>query len=678
MAESTAPLARLVSADIDALAPGLTALEEAGWQVDPGDPMAVPRDRSMVVLIDHGGGIDAPEVMARLAGHHVPVVVLADPAAAMAAAAALDAGARECVLKAGDALVHLLPRAMARALTDPGVIISRLTEAERRAGVGHWVWHPDADHLEWSAGTHRLFGTDPVRFVPTLANALACVHPEDRDRVRRMTETLLRHAGAQTVEFRVQHPSGAVRHMLSESVARFDDRGQVVQIFGTVLDITRPKRVESALRRLSQRNSLILEAAGEGIIGLDLGGRITFANAAAERLTGLSRKELIGRDQHVLMHHSDAEGRPMAAKNCRIHAALRDGRQEAVDDEVFWRSDGRSFPVEYVVSPMIEHGRVTGAVMVFSDITDRRQAEAEMRQARDAAAAAQARLCNALEAISEGFVLWDRNDRLVMCNSRYRELLAPIADRLEPGAAFEAVLRAGLDQGLFLDARGDEDRWLRERLDIHRHPGARVEEPLATGRWLAVKEFRTPDGEHVGIRTDITHQKELEADLHRLATTDPLTGLANRRYFMEVAARELVRARRHGRPLALLVLDLDHFKAVNDGHGHETGDRMLVAVADACGTTLRSIDLLARMGGEEFAVLLPETDRDGAWRAAERLREVVAAVSVTTDDATVTARVSIGGTVLAGADGDIKDLLRRADRALYRAKDAGRDRVEMG
>ena len=164
--------------------------------------------------------------------------------------------------------------------------------------------------------------------------------------------------------------------------------------------------------------------------------------------------------------------------------------------------------------------------------------------------------------------------------------------------------------------------------------------------------------------------------LEELALIDDLTGIANRRQFMEQSRLELARARRYRHALSVLVYDVDHFKAVNDGHGHEIGDRVLKAVTRVAQNDLRATDVHARIGGEEFAVLLPETDREEAWDVAERLRESIEKQSVAgRGGEAVRVSVSVGVATLMEQDSDLDQLLVRADSALYCAKNAGRNRV---
>ncbi|MBE2295387.1 MAG: GGDEF domain-containing protein [Phycisphaerales bacterium] len=177
---------------------------------------------------------------------------------------------------------------------------------------------------------------------------------------------------------------------------------------------------------------------------------------------------------------------------------------------------------------------------------------------------------------------------------------------------------------------------------------------------------------------DITERKAQEHKLHHLATTDSLTGLANRHQFLEQMSLELERFKRSYKPSALLMLDLDRFKQVNDHYGHAAGDAVLQRFAMLARQALRKIDQIGRLGGEEFSALLPDTNAEGAQQLAERLRKLVAESPVCTEEGEIRFTISIGVTLFLPADTRIDSILARADRALYRAKEAGRDQVVIG
>lgn len=176
---------------------------------------------------------------------------------------------------------------------------------------------------------------------------------------------------------------------------------------------------------------------------------------------------------------------------------------------------------------------------------------------------------------------------------------------------------------------------------------------------------------------DISARKEMEAELFRQASTDALTSLANRRHFMNLAEQEVRRAHRFGRPLTIMMLDLDHFKKINDTYGHGIGDSVLRETSRRAGESLRQSDVMGRLGGEEFAVLLPETDMRAARDVAERLRQHLAEQPIMADHTGISCTVSIGLAALAKDDSSIDHVLERADHALYRAKKQGRNRVEI-
>jgi len=188
-----------------------------------------------------------------------------------------------------------------------------------------------------------------------------------------------------------------------------------------------------------------------------------------------------------------------------------------------------------------------------------------------------------------------------------------------------------------------------------------------------VKVIEEAIEEHIRIVQEREHVIELQES----AFTDELTGVGNRRHFLELARHEIRRARRSGKPLSAVMLDADFFKKVNDNFGHQVGDEVLRMLARICEESLRESDVLGRYGGEEFAILFPETDVIKAKDVAERIRKAVAAEVVETEDGPVRITVSMGVASGMGKDVGIDAILERADAALYVAKENGRDRVEM-
>jgi diguanylate cyclase (GGDEF)-like protein/PAS domain S-box-containing protein len=218
-----------------------------------------------------------------------------------------------------------------------------------------------------------------------------------------------------------------------------------------------------------------------------------------------------------------------------------------------------------------------------------------------------------------------------------------------------------------------------------------VPAPLRSGRLrvqhtTAVAVPATDGGFHAlvtvqdvtGLTDAMAALRQARDEARRRASTDALTGVANRAHFLDMAARSIALARRHGRDLSLLAIDVDRFKVVNDTYGHAAGDATLVSLTRTCIAALREGDLVGRLGGDEFAVLLPETPPKVAGQVASRLRTVLSAAGVEWEGRRLAFEVSVGVSTL-GPEGDtIDSLLGRADAALYEAKRQGRNCVMFG
>jgi diguanylate cyclase (GGDEF)-like protein/PAS domain S-box-containing protein len=202
-------------------------------------------------------------------------------------------------------------------------------------------------------------------------------------------------------------------------------------------------------------------------------------------------------------------------------------------------------------------------------------------------------------------------------------------------------------------------------------------------RWLSDKCFISPPNLFggqtliVGIAEDITEKKVLQSELHRLATSDVLTGASNRRHFFEQAGTLFDEAVANGRPLSFLLLDIDDFKKINDGHGHQMGDRVLQRVAHCGAYVVRRDDLFGRIGGEEFAIVFPGCDSEQARQVAERLQREVQRLQFHNDGQGFGVTISQGITSLREGD-ELEDLYARADAAMYQAKRQGKDCIVLG
>jgi len=276
---------------------------------------------------------------------------------------------------------------------------------------------------------------------------------------------------------------------------------------------------------------------------------------------------------------------------------------------------------------------------------------------------------------SDALLVLDLIDRIVDANPAASEMLGYSHAELVARSGAD-LLRAGgervLDR-LWKGAEGDEGgRPVHVESSARRKHGDPIQVDVTGTRF----DYAGEECVLVVVR-DITERKRMEAELRRLAATDDLTGLCNRRKFLELGEREVGRAARYDSPLSFILFDLDHFKRINDTYGHLAGDQVLQAVAAECQDQVRESDVLARLGGEEFGVLAVETSLAQAIAVAERLRNGIRGLVVSTQSADIPIASSFGVAQLRDAEEDIEILIGRADAALYRAKENGRDRVEV-
>ncbi len=228
-------------------------------------------------------------------------------------------------------------------------------------------------------------------------------------------------------------------------------------------------------------------------------------------------------------------------------------------------------------------------------------------------------------------------------------------------------------RGLRAVLRGENDLF---QIEYPCHSPTELRWFLARVSPLRRRDSTATDGAVVS-HMNITDRKLAELDVARLAATDALTGIPNRRFLDEFAAIEFSRVTRFGGALSVLMIDLDHFKVINDENGHPAGDEVLRKVAMVGFNVLRACDVLARIGGEEFVCMLPGTDAAGARVAAEKLRLEIEQLSIRSGPETLSVTASIGVGVICPGDTSISDVMRRADEALYLAKSAGRNCVRF-
>jgi len=367
--------------------------------------------------------------------------------------------------------------------------------------------------------------------------------------------------------------------------------------------------------------------------------------------------------------------------NHRLRIILRTGQPgEAPEREVMLDYDINDYRSKTELTAQKLFTALVGALRSWIDITtiERLNATLEARvvERTRELADAQAFSARLVELLPNPVWVKDLAGRYRLYNKSFREFFG-IGETTWLGHSSQDVLGRNLpaeeldSDGRVLDGSSRREEFETQIPDCHGQSRT-----LLVTKAALPAEGVVPNG-IIGLAVDISDRKGLERELRRLATTDSLTGAPNRRHFTSMAHQEMERALRYDLPLAAIMLDVDHFKKVNDTWGHSIGDEVLKAVTQSMLGQLREVDVLGRMGGEEFAVLLPQTGLEGACQLAERLRNAVAAIRLPLAEGVLKTSISLGVACRGGGDTHFDHVLGRADRAMYRAKDCGRDRIEV-
>lgn len=311
------------------------------------------------------------------------------------------------------------------------------------------------------------------------------------------------------------------------------------------------------------------------------------------------------------------------------------------------------------------HGQPIRAVGIHQDISLRKASEL-----RDHL------LVSALETVEHGVVITDIDARIEWANKAF-ETLTGFSHDEAIGMQPNELVKSGKQDPAFYQNLWDTiqsgNTWRGEIVN-QRKNGELYDEELVIS---PVKDQQGCIRHFVGVKQDVSERKRIQTELWELATTDGLTGFLNRRHFMARLENEFARVQRNNHRVAVLMLDLDHFKQINDGYGHPTGDAMLQHFAGIIRAELRKIDVVGRIGGEEFAIFMPETDAEPAIIIAERLRNVLADTPLVIDKHTISITVSIGIALMHADSGTADCVLTKADKALYTAKENGRNSVRV-
>lgn len=345
-----------------------------------------------------------------------------------------------------------------------------------------------------------------------------------------------------------------------------------------------------------------------------------------------------------------------------IGAVLRKQMKSFDGEFSFDTEDGPRW-LHIMVRPF-EREHAHGVTLLQLDITDRKRAEEGMQM-----------LEAALRATASAVVITDPNAVIKWANPAFAHLTGFSPSEAVGRTPGKLISSGKQDAAFYADmwkTIRNGEVWRGELVNKNKNSALYHES-------LTITPVLDRDGtpkHFIAIMEDITVRKQQESDLHLQATTDPLTGCINRRAIIDSMTVELERMKRHGRYSCFMMLDIDHFKRVNDEHGHAAGDVVLKNFCNLATAALRKADMLGRIGGEEFGILLLETRLEGAIELAERLRSALEASTVLADGISISITVSIGVTMLDPDDHDPDQVLARADQALYRAKSKGRNRVE--
>ena len=310
---------------------------------------------------------------------------------------------------------------------------AELKDAQRVSHVGSWDRVLETGAIAWSEELCRIYGVDPKLPIPAFEDLAQFYTPESWARLRAAVEKALQGGAPIDLDVQIVRTDGKVIWVATLGEVVRDTAGQIVGTRGTIHDITERKRAEEALAQLNQQHELILCSAAEGILGLDVQGNHTFVNPVAARMLGYEAEKLLGRPSHSTWHHTKADGSPYPREECQIYSAYRDGQVHRVSNEVFWRKDGTSLPVEYASTPIYEQGRLSGAVVTFTDITERLQLEAQFHQAQKMESVGQ---------LASG-IAHDFNNLLTVINGMSQLVLAQVSQDNPVHADVQEILHAG-------------------------------------------------------------------------------------------------------------------------------------------------------------------------------------------------------------------------------------------
>jgi len=409
----------------------------------------------------------------------------------------------------------------------------------------------------------------------------------------------------------------------------------------------------------------LIQSSGEGIFVVDRSGRFNLCNPAAMEMLGfVDDSHLIGKSVHSLLCPTMVlgDGAPEAhCDDCAIFRTYHRGESVHTELALFCRADRTTIPVEYRSQPLLDGDELEGAVITFADISGRLAREQQLLK-----------LSKALEFSPVAALITDHEGRIEYVNHRFIEASGYDADELIGN--YPALLKSGRTPASTYHGMWERlnrgESWHGELLN-RKKSGELFWEDTAIA---PITDDKGKVINFVAFKEDITRRKEVEEQVWRLANFDCLTGLANRNRFQEQLEHQIRDAHRYGRKFALVFLDLDGFKQVNDTLGHDAGDELLRQSAQRLKETTRSSDIVSRLGGDEFTIIIPEFEyHSDVERVAQKLIDALSQPS-RIKEKEVQVSASIGIAVYPHDAVDHQTLINMADTAMYAAKRGGKNR----
>ena len=487
--------------------------------------------------------------------------------------------------------------------------------------------------------------------------SLKNIYPEDRDRVRHQAIRCLKKESFEPYEYRFIRKDKELRHIL-ETVTSIMFEGKRATL-GSFMDITERKVIE-------EKYKSILEDIQEGYFEVDLKGNFTFFNDSVCRVLGYDREELIGMNNR--QYTTDEENAN------QVYRAFNQVYQTGIPLKEFaWnitRKDGAKRYIEGSISLLKDSfGKPIGFRGVTHDITERKEAENALRQSEE-------KYRSILENIQEAYFEVDLKGHFTFFNDSLCRLTGCFKEELL-GASYTKFSDKENSKNVFqafnkVYNTGDPTEgfdWCITRKDgTKRYIEASVSlKKRSTGSPLGFK----------GVIRDITERKRIEQELNHMATHDTLTGLPNRLMFSQLLDHAIQSAQRNQRQLAVLFIDLDRFKIINDSLGHEAGDTLLKEMAARLKGSLRTVDVVSRLGGDEFIILMEDFHelKQVETLAQKILSTIIKPMVIMGEECRVTA--SIGISVYPKDGQDEQSLMKNADIAMYFAKEAGKNNFQF-